>query len=68
VLDRVSWWAEVFEIPCVGFAATVAEAEQLAAAGADFVALGDCIFGDARGPAVAVAEAARRLAPAEAAG
>jgi thiamine-phosphate pyrophosphorylase len=68
VLDRVSWWAEVFEIPCVGFAATVAEAEQLAAAGVDFVALGDCIFGDARGPAVAVAGAARRLVPAEAAG
>jgi len=68
VLDRVTWWAEVFEIPCVGFAATVAEAEQLAAAGADFVAVGDCVFGDARGPAVAIAETARRLALAEAAG
>ena len=68
VLDRVTWWAEVFEIPCVGFAATVAEAEQLAAAGADFVAVGDCVFGDARGPAVAIAETAKRLALAEAAG
>ena len=68
VLDRVTWWAEVFEIPCVGFAATVAEAEQLAAAGADFVAVGDCIFGDARGPAAAIAEAARCLALAETAG
>jgi thiamine-phosphate pyrophosphorylase len=68
VLERVSWWAEVFEIPCVGFAATVAEAEQLAAAGADFIAVGDCIFGDARGPAASIADAARRLALAEAAG
>jgi thiamine-phosphate pyrophosphorylase len=68
VLDRIEWWAEVFEIPCVGFAATVAEAEQLAAAGADFVAVGDWIFRDARGPAVAMAEVARRVAPAEAAG
>src|SRR5947207_1775896 len=66
VLDRVAWWAEVFEIPCVGFAASVEETEQLAAAGADFVALGDAVFGDARGPAVAMAEAARRLAAREA--
>src|SRR5438552_1540262 len=56
-LDRIAWWAEVFEIPCVGFAATVAEVEQLAAAGADFVVVGDCIFGDARGSATAMAEA-----------
>ena len=66
VLDRIAWWAEVFEIPCVGFAASVEETEQLAAAGADFVALGDAVFGDARGPAVAMAEAARRLAAPEA--
>ena len=66
VLDRLAWWAEVFEIPCVGFAASVEETEQLAAAGADFVALGDAVFGDARGPAVAMAEAARRLAAREA--
>jgi thiamine-phosphate pyrophosphorylase len=66
VLDRVAWWAEVFEIPCVGFAASVEETEQLAAAGADFVALGDAVFGDARGPAVAMAETARRLAAPEA--
>ena len=61
-------WAEWLVAHGQADAATVAEAEQLAAAGADFVALGDFIFGDARGPAVAVAEAARRMAPAEAAG
>jgi thiamine-phosphate pyrophosphorylase len=65
VTERVAWWAEVFEIPCVGFAATLDEVEPLAAAGADFIAVGDCVFTDARGCAAAVADAARRLALAE---
>jgi thiamine-phosphate pyrophosphorylase len=62
IAERVSWWAEIFEPPCVGFAATLAEVNGLAAAGADFVAVGDCIFDDIRGPAAAIAEAAQRLA------
>jgi thiamine-phosphate pyrophosphorylase len=65
VVERVAWWAEVFEIPCVGFAASLDEVKPLVAAGADFVAIGDCIFADARGDAAAVAEAARRLAVTE---
>ena len=51
VAERVAWWARVFEVPCVGFAASLEEVEPLAAAGADFVAVGDCVFGDARGGA-----------------
>jgi len=35
------------------------------AAGADFVAVGDCVFGAGHGAAAAVADAARRLAIAE---
>ena len=65
VVERVAWWAELFEIPCVGFAASLDEVKPLVSAGADFVAIGDCIFADARGDAAAVAEAARRLAVAE---
>jgi thiamine-phosphate pyrophosphorylase len=65
VAERVAWWAELFEIPCVGFAASLDEVRPLASAGADFVAVGDCIFGDERGDAAAVADAARRLALAE---
>jgi thiamine-phosphate pyrophosphorylase len=42
--ERVAWWAEVFEIPCVGYAAAPAEVRPLAAAGADFVALGDWLW------------------------
>lgn len=65
IVDRVAWWAEVFEIPCVGFAASFEEVEAIAQAGADFVAVGDCVFADARGCATALADVARRLALAE---
>jgi thiamine-phosphate pyrophosphorylase len=68
VEERVAWWAEVFEIPCVGYASTLAEIDRLVQAGADFVAAGDCIFDDPRGPAVAAADAARRLVLREAVG
>jgi thiamine-phosphate pyrophosphorylase len=68
VLDRVAWWAEVFEIPCVGFAGSIEEVEPLAAAGADFVAVGPWIFEHEAGPAAAVAEASACLALAEAPG
>ncbi len=61
-----SWWSEIFEPPCVAFAAELAEVAVLAGAGADFVAVGDCIFGDSRGPAAALAEAAQCLALPEA--
>jgi thiamine-phosphate pyrophosphorylase len=41
VEERVAWWAEVFEAPCVGYAAALEEVAALVAAGADFVALGE---------------------------
>lgn len=60
--DRVSWWAEVFEAPCVGFAGAPEEVAPLVAAGADFVALGDWVWqqSDAAG-AIAVAQQQLRL-------
>jgi thiamine-phosphate pyrophosphorylase len=39
IVERVAWWAELFEPPCVAFAADVDEVAALAAAGADFVAI-----------------------------
>lgn len=39
-LERVAWWAEVFEIPCVAYAASLEEITPLIEAGADFVAVG----------------------------
>ncbi len=44
--DRIAWWAEVFESPCVGYAASLDEIAPLVAAGADFIALGDWIWRD----------------------
>jgi hypothetical protein len=44
------------------------EVAPLADAGAEFIALGDWIFDYPQGAALAVAEAASRLAPVEAAG
>jgi len=60
IRERVEWWTEVFEIPCVAHAASLAEVGELAAA--EFVALDPAILSDPRGPAQAVAEASRRLA------
>ena len=48
VLERVAWWAEVFEAPCVGAAAALDEVEALVQAGADFVAIEEAIWRDAR--------------------
>jgi len=56
VMERVAWWAEVFETPCVAYAARLGDIAPLVAAGADFIALGDAIWSDARGPAAAIAE------------
>ena len=61
IIDRVGWWAEVFEVPCVAYAARLDEIEALAAAGADFVAVGGAVFDDPRGLRAALAEAAARL-------
>ena len=60
-LERVRWWAEIFNVPCVGFAQRLDEVGPLAAAGAEFVALGAAVFDDARGPGAAVDEAMRAI-------
>jgi len=62
-LDRVEWWAEIFETPCVAFAGTLDEAAALAAAGADFIAL-DAAVWSAPSPEATAAEATRRVAKA----
>jgi thiamine-phosphate pyrophosphorylase len=62
VMERVQWWAELIELPCVGYAANADEVRPLAQAGADFVALGDWIWTHPEGAAAAVAAAAATLA------
>ena len=61
IVERVGWWAEVFEVPCVAYAARLDEIDALAAAGADFIAVGEAVFDDPRGLKAALAEAAARL-------
>jgi len=44
--ERVNWWAELFELPCIAYADAIEEISALVAAGADFVALGDWLWRD----------------------
>jgi len=62
-LELAEWWAPVFQVPCVALAGSdLASVDVLAATGVDFVALRDAVWSDPRGPAAALAEAARRIA------
>ncbi len=54
IAERLSWWAELFEPPCVGFAASREEAYEFAGNGADFVLVGDFVWADPRGAAAAL--------------
>src|SRR5260221_7720327 len=56
IAERLQWWAELFEPPCVGFAASREEAHEFAAAGADFILVGDFIWNDSRGAAAALVD------------
>ncbi len=58
---RVAWWADLFEVPCVGWAASSDEVAPLVAAGADFVALGDWLWHDEQAVVDQITLAARRL-------
>lgn len=57
VVERVAWWAEVFQVPVVGFAPDLAGVEALSRVRADFVALDAPVWDHGAGPAAAVAEA-----------
>jgi thiamine-phosphate pyrophosphorylase len=67
IAERLQWWAELFEPPCVGFAASREEAHEFAAAGADFVLVGDFIWNDKRGAKEALMEAEQTIRQAQAA-
>ena len=61
IAERLQWWAELFEPPCVGFAASREEAGEFAAAGADFVLVGDFIWNDSRGAKAALMDAEQTI-------
>jgi thiamine-phosphate pyrophosphorylase len=63
-LERVSWWAEIFQVPCVGYAHSPDEVGAIAAAGADFVALGSFVWHAPDGAQAAIGAAAEAVAAA----
>jgi thiamine-phosphate pyrophosphorylase len=64
-LERVSWWAEVFQVQCVGVAAAPEYVAPIAQAGADFVALGEWAFAVPADTARLVADAAAAIGAVE---
>ena len=64
IAERLQWWAELFEPPCVGFAVSCEEAAEFATAGADFVLVGDFIWADPRGAKAALIDAGQAIAEA----
>ena len=66
IAERISWWAELFEPPCVGYAACSEEVAEYTAAGADFILVGDMIWTDSRGPAAALADVGQAIQQARA--
>jgi len=67
VAERIDWWAELFEPPCIGYAASREEAYELARSGADFVLVDDAVWADPRGAAAALAEIGQAIRQAHAA-
>lgn len=67
IAERLDWWAELFEPPCIGYAASRDEAYAFARAGADFVLVEDAVWADPRGPAAALADLGRVIREAHAA-
>jgi thiamine-phosphate pyrophosphorylase len=65
VIERASWWAEIFEPPCVVYAPRLEDVPALAATGAEFVALGEAVWTFPEGPGTAVRKALAALAAAE---
>jgi thiamine-phosphate pyrophosphorylase len=64
-VERVDWWAGIFVTPCVAYAARLDDVAALAAAGADFVALGGALWSaPSVEQAIATAEEAAREAAA----
>jgi thiamine-phosphate pyrophosphorylase len=64
IAERLQWWDELFEPPCIGFAVSREEAAEFAAAGADFVMVGDFIWADPRGAKAALIDAAQAVSQA----
>lgn len=61
-LERLSWWVEIFNTPCIGHAETPEAVAPIARTGADFVAFGSFVW---TGSAADAVRRAADLVPAE---
>jgi thiamine-phosphate pyrophosphorylase len=62
IAEQLTWWSELVEIPCVGYAGSRDEIAPLKQAGADFIALGEWLWMQDEKPAAAVTAATALLA------
>ena len=46
VIERASWWAEIFETPCIAYAPDAGSVPALVETGAEFLALGEWLFAE----------------------
>ncbi|MDR1829072.1 MAG: thiamine phosphate synthase [Methylobacteriaceae bacterium] len=56
IRERVAWWCEIFNIPCVAYAPDQTALEALADAGAEFLAVDEPVWKHPRGAGAAVGE------------
>jgi len=56
VTERVKWWAEIFNVPCVAYAPRLVDVGPLTNAGADFIATGDWLWNAADGVGATMAK------------
>jgi len=61
IAERAAWWAEIFNVPCVAYAREPALAGELAATGAEFVALCEGLWDQPETIAATIASVSRAL-------
>ncbi len=64
IAERVEWWAEIFEVPCVGYAPALENIATLVECKADFIALGSAVWEHPEGAAAAMTHVQQTLASA----
>lgn len=61
VKKLTEWWGPLFQVPCVAFASTMDEAEDLIRLGADFIAVRGLVWNHPDGPMAATKEINRLI-------
>ncbi|WID98072.1 thiamine phosphate synthase [Bosea vestrisii] len=62
VIERASWWAEIFETPCIAYCPDAESVSALIETGAEFVALGEWVFAEGVDIRAAVTDADAAIA------